>query len=113
MTAGSVVVTSIIQSNNENKMRPTVLLKQIPPYNDWLVCPVSSKTHNLVPGLDLLIKEEDEDFKTMSLQAPSIIRIGKLQAIPEKTIRAEIGRVTDRTYTTMIEQLVTWLKKDQ
>ncbi|MCZ2460614.1 MAG: type II toxin-antitoxin system PemK/MazF family toxin [Chitinophagales bacterium] len=44
MKAGDIVLTKIPQ-DNQQKIRPVLILKVLPKYNDYLVCAVSSQLH--------------------------------------------------------------------
>lgn len=109
MGPGSVVLTSVLQSDGKIKSRPAVVLKEIAPFGDWLICPVSSQLRQFLPGVDLLIDELHPDYSNMRLVMPSIIRVCKLQATPAFMIKAEIGKISTATYDLLIKQLKDWL----
>ena len=58
MEEGSVVRVSLIESDNKTRSRPALLLKKVPPHNDWLLCVISGKLHNEVKGLDVIIDKQ-------------------------------------------------------
>ena len=41
MNEGDVVLTPLPQANGLVKLRPAILLRQMPSFGDWLVCGVS------------------------------------------------------------------------
>ena len=45
MNEADLVFTPLPQANGLVKLRPAVLLRQMPGYGDWLVCGVSSQLH--------------------------------------------------------------------
>jgi len=51
--AGQVVVFRFPQTDlEEGKLRPALLLSKLPGnYDDWLICMISSQTHQSITGL--------------------------------------------------------------
>jgi mRNA interferase MazF len=43
MNEGDVIISRMPQANGQTKPRPAILLRQMPPFGDWLTCGVSSK----------------------------------------------------------------------
>ena len=69
----------------QGKLRPALLLGRLPgPYDDWLVCMVSSQTQHYVQGFDEIIQTDDLDFASSGLKTPSVIRIARL-AVRERS----------------------------
>ncbi len=46
---GSICLISIPQADGKQKIRPVLLLKQFPPFNDYLVCGISTQIQQLLP----------------------------------------------------------------
>ena len=46
MKVGDVCLTAIPQANGKEKLRPVMLMSQLPGFGDWLVCGISS--HRIV-----------------------------------------------------------------
>src|SRR3972149_1772211 len=78
--AGQVVVFRFPQTDlDEGKLRPALLLGKLPgEYDDWLICMISSQTHQYIAGFDELIQESEDDFGESGLKVPSVIRVGRL-----------------------------------
>jgi mRNA interferase MazF len=76
MKEGDVVLTPVPHSDGSIKNRPAILLREFPPYNDFLVCGVSTQLHQEVQGLDEVISISDPDFGSSSLKSESLIRLG-------------------------------------
>ena len=55
MNEGDVVLTPIPQADGLIKNRPVILLRQLPPFKDFLVCGVSTQLEKEVKGFDDLI----------------------------------------------------------
>ena len=43
MTGGDVALTPLPQADGRTKPRPAILLRQMPPFGDWLICSVSTQ----------------------------------------------------------------------
>jgi mRNA interferase MazF len=60
----------------EGKLRPALLISEAPgPYDDWLICMISSQLHQQIEGFDELIEEGDSDFQQSGLKKTSVMRI--------------------------------------
>ena len=55
MQEADVVLTPIPQADGTTKNRPAILLRELPPYRDFLVCGVSTQLNQQVPGFDDII----------------------------------------------------------
>jgi len=88
---GEVILTPIAQADGQVKNRPAVVLRELPPYRDLLICGVSTQVQHLVPGFDELITSRDGDFTASGLMADSVIRLGFLAVVPRKAVAGSIG----------------------
>ena len=61
--AGQVVVFRFSQTVlEEGKLRPALLLGKLPGnYDDWLICMISSQTHQFIEGFDEIVKELEKE----------------------------------------------------
>lgn len=109
MKSGDVVITSIIQADGKIKNRPTIILCQMPPYNDFLVCGVSTQLHQYVTGFDELIAPTDSDFASSKLLAKSIIRLVFLTVVPDKDIVGVIGSIAPDRHKRLLNTLGNYL----
>ncbi len=109
MKVGDIALAELQQSNRQFKLRPVLLLSSFPPFDDWLICGISSKIRHEVHGLDSLINLDDEDFADSGLQVPSIIRTGFLATLPTKDFPGIIGKISKSRYQTVINNLITQL----
>lgn len=62
MKEGDVVLTPLPQADGQIKNRPVIILREMPPYGDFLVCAVSTQLHHEVTGFDDPIRADDADF---------------------------------------------------
>lgn len=73
MMEGDVALARLPQANGTTKPRPVLLLRQLPPFNDWLVCGISSQLQQRVPNFDDVVDTGDLDFATTGLKVASLI----------------------------------------
>jgi len=60
---------------DEIKLRPAILLKELPnAYDDWFLCMITTKLHQEIRDLDIIISESDEDYRESGLKQISLIR---------------------------------------
>lgn len=81
----------------------------MPPFGDWLVCGITTKLQNMVDQFDLLLNENDKDFKETGLVMTSLVRLGFLAVIPEKVIEGTIGSISSENYTRLLKNLIVHL----
>ena len=49
---GDIALASLPQADGLIKQRPALLLRQMPPFGDWLVCGISTQLRQRVADLD-------------------------------------------------------------
>jgi mRNA interferase MazF len=106
---GDVVYTNFPQSNSEVKFRPAIILKIIPPFQDILVCGVTTRVRHYIPELDEVITSRDEDFVSSGLQKDSMIRLGNLITFSEKHIQGPIGQISQTRLACLQRRLADFL----
>ena len=112
MSEGDIVKAALNQIDGKIKFRPVLLLKKMPPYGDWLVCGITSQLQNKVENFDLMLSEDDPDFKETGLVRTSLIRPGFMAVIPENVIEGTIGKISDLKYNVLINIIIKHLKKE-
>ena len=83
MKEGDVVLTPIPQADGLIKNRPVILLRELPPYKDFLVCGISIQLDKEVKGFDELISQADDDFESTGLRTAHW-RMGFLAVLPRR-----------------------------
>jgi mRNA interferase MazF len=91
MKSGSIILARIQQSDGRMKARPTVILQEMPPFSDLLVCAVSSQLRHVCQGFDEIIDSSDSDFTASGLKVSSLIRLGLVATIPRSAVLGELG----------------------
>ena len=110
MKPGDAVRWAFVQGDGQRKFRPAIVLGEVPPYKDWLVCAVSAQGQREVKGLDLLIDEQHADFEPMGLRTSSLIRVAQLTTLPDKAIQGAVGQISPPTLELLKARLREWLK---
>jgi len=111
--AGQVVLFRFPQTDiEEGKLRPALLLARLPgPYEDWLICMISSQFHQYIPDFDELVQESDADFAESGLKVPSVIRIGRLAVVADEILLGAIGQISMDRLERIKKRLAEWLVK--
>ncbi|MEO8616233.1 MAG: transcriptional regulator [Luteolibacter sp.] len=77
------------------KPRPVLLLRQMPPFYDYLVCALSSKLHHECPGFDEVITFSDDEFPDSGSKVASLIRLGMRTTLSHSAILGKLGTVSE------------------
>jgi len=111
MREGDIVLTPVPQANGQIKNRPALFLREMPPFNDVLVCGVSTQLQQQVAGFDEIIKQQDADFASSGLVADSLFRLGFLALIPRNKLLGSIGSVATVRHKRLLKNLSDYLIK--
>ncbi len=93
MQEGDIALIVMPQPDGTKKLRPVLLIKKVPPFNDWTVCAISSQLQQEVKGLDWVINKTDPGFQATGLKDASLIRLGVLATISTTVIPGTIGKI--------------------
>ena len=102
---GDVVLAALTQANGQYKLRPVLLLRQMPGYGDFLTCGFSSQLNQLVPGFGELLQPDPAN----GLRVVSVIRLEFLHLLPSGRIQGYMGRVPDLVLNTLRQRLADYL----
>lgn len=111
MKEGDVVLTPVPQADGAIKNRPAIILREMPPYRDYLVCGVSTQLHQMVKDFDEIISPSDDDFAASGLKSESLIRLGFLAILPRNRIIGSIGSISAERHKRLLEALSSYLVK--
>ena len=109
MKEGEVILTPIPQADGKVKNRPALILREMPRYKDFLVCGISTQTHQYVGNFDEFISPGDADFKSSGLISESVIRLGFLAVLPRKSVAGSIGRISPERHRRLLKNLSEFL----
>jgi mRNA interferase MazF len=112
MRESDIVLAPLPQSDGQVKPRPVVVLRQMPPFADWLVCGVSTQLQQQVVGLDEIIEPADADFTSSGLKAGSLIRLGFLTVLPTSRFLGVIGSISRARHHRLLPSLCRHLNPD-
>lgn len=113
MQEGDVILTPIPQADGTVKHRPAIVLREMPPYRDVLVCGISTQLHHCVNGFDEIISPNDPDFVASGLLSESLIRLGFLAVLPRKSVPGTIGAISSERHRRLLKRLSDYLIKNQ
>lgn len=110
MKEGDVLLTPLRQGDGTLKDRPALFLKRMPPFQDFLVCGLSTQIQQAVPDFDETIDLADADFRTSGLKAASLIRLGYLAVLPRSEFKGRIGSVSTSRRKRLLARLSEFLR---
>jgi PemK-like, MazF-like toxin of type II toxin-antitoxin system len=92
---GDVVLIALPQAGSATpKLRPALLLADLPgPYQNLLICGISTQIQQLQANWDELMQASDLDYPSSGLHRPSAIRLSYLYAADPNEIAGVIGRI--------------------
>lgn len=105
MKQGDIVLTPLPQADGQIKNRPALFLRVMPPFNDALVCGISTQLHQRVSGFDEIIVRQDKDFVLSGLVTDSLIRLGFLAVIPNNKLIGSIGSISPERHKRLLKKL--------
>lgn len=111
MKEADIVIAVFPQSDGSLKRRPALILREMPPFRDFLICGISSQIRQRVEDFDEIISPADADFKTSGLEVESIIRLGFLLVLPRNQIIGSIGSVSEERHKHLLKNLSDYLIK--
>jgi mRNA interferase MazF len=109
MNEGDVILTPIPQANHITKNRPALILREMPAFQDLLVCGISTQIHQAVAGFDEVIARTDADFAESGLVVDSVVRLGFLAVLPRRRIAGAIGKVSAERHKRLLKRLSSYL----
>lgn len=109
MKEGDVVLTPLQQADGLLKNRSALVLRELPPFGDLLLCGISTRVHLATPELDEVISANDSDFPASGLIAQSVIRLGFLAVLPRKKIIGAIGAIAQDRHHRLLDNLSKYL----
>lgn len=107
MNPGDVVLISLPQiAGGPPKLRPALVLSLLPsPFQNVLLCGISTQTHALVPDWDELVRTSDPDYSASGLHRESAIRLSYLYAADTAEISGTIGQVAAERLERLLRRL--------
>lgn len=109
---GQIILFRFPQADQvSGKLRPALVIRKLPgPYNDWLICMISSQISQLIPEFDEILSEEDTDFEHSGLKESSVIRISRLAVVDRSVLLGAVGEIDTQRLTRIKHRLSNWIK---
>ena len=109
--SGQIVLFRFPRTNLSNgKLRPALLLGKVPgPFDDWLICMISSQIHQYVADFDDIVREGDSDFSQSGLKVTSVIRVGRLAVVDGQLLVGAIGEISEERLRRIKQRLSEWI----
>ena len=93
------------------KLRPVVLIAPTPgPYDDWLVCMMSTQVRQAVESFDELIDQNAEDFHRSGLKVASVVRLSRLAVVSADSLVGAIGEISPQRLERIRQKLLGWIR---
>lgn len=108
--AGQLVLTPFPYTDLSGaKLRPVLMLRQSPRFDDWLVCMVSSRIDQAEADFDEVLRPGDDDFTASGLKAPSVLRLSRLAVLEGSLLVGSIGTIADARLERVRQRLAQWI----
>jgi len=108
---GQIILFNFPSSDNSDaKLRPALVIRKIPgPYDDWLICMISSQLAQQVLNFDEVVDPGASDWKRSGLKVSSVIRITRVAVAHESILLGTIGEVDMNRLDRIKQKLANWL----
>src|SRR5919199_6266455 len=109
MKEGDLIIVPMPQADGVVKNRPAIILREMPPFRDVLVCGVSTQLRQAAKDFDEVISPSDSDFASSGLKEESLIRLGFLVVVPRNKIAGSIGSISPERHKRLLQRLSEYL----
>lgn len=111
MKDGDISIHKVVQPDGSFKTRPVLLLKQMRPFGDWIVCAISTQLKQEVKDFDFIMEDKNASFKLTGLKSSSLVRLGFINTIDKKSIPGTIGQIPENIIKSLQQRLANQLLK--
>lgn len=109
MQESDIILIDFPQADGSSKVRPALILKRLPKYQDFLVCGISTQIHQFIKDFDEILNEEEGFFDKTGLHKTSIIRLFFLAVVSAESISGSIGKIPRGLHKKLLERLAMFL----
>lgn len=109
MKEGDILLAALRQSDGAVKDRPVLFLRKMPPFDDFLVCGISTQLQQSSP-IDEIIATNESDFRSSGLKAASLVRLGFLAVLPRTEFKGRIGSISAARHQRLLTTLADYLR---
>jgi mRNA interferase MazF len=110
MKEGDVLLAALPRADGALKDRPALLLCRMPPFDDFLVCGITTQLQQAAPELDERITPAEPDYRTSGLKSASLIRLGVLAVLPRSRFKGRIGSISAARRIRLLNKLSDFLR---
>lgn len=112
MTPGDIVLIGLPQFGvGSPKLRPALVIAILPgPYQNLLLCGISTQLHQIQPNWDETVQPSDSDFVASGLHQASGVRLSYLYAADPNEVTGVIGRLDATRVARLRQRLADHLK---
>jgi mRNA interferase MazF len=110
MKEGDIVLAAVPQADGAMKERPVLLLRRMPPFDDFLVCGISTQLQQAAAELDEQITPSEPDYRTSGLKSASLIRLGFLAVLPRAKLKGRLGSISNARIIRLLNRLSDFLR---
>ena len=112
MKPGEVVLIRLQTTAGAAKLRPALVLSTLPgPFQNVLICGISTQLNDLQPDWDELVEPSDADFVSSGVHKVSAIRLSYLYAAASREIAGTIGIVDPKRLSRLLTRLASRLAR--
>lgn len=108
---GQIALMDLAQTDlAPGKRRPVLIVAQVPgPYDDWLVCMLSTQLQQAIPTFDEVIDRDSKDFSASGLRIESVVRVARLAVVSSDLLVGALGSVSDERLKRVRNTLAAWM----
>ncbi len=109
---GQIVLFRFPQTDQSTgKVRPALVLRKLPgPYDDWIICMISSQLSQQVKELDEVINQDDTDYGDSGLKTARIIRVSLLAVVEKSILLVSIGEISSNRLSRVKTAISYWIQ---
>jgi mRNA interferase MazF len=112
MNPGDVVVAHLPTSQGSLKLRPVLILADLPgQFGDMLVCGISTRLHLFAPDWDERLEPTSLDYRSSGLKFPSIIRLSYLGILSPPQVPGSLGTISSERLERLRQRLADHLQQ--
>jgi len=112
--AGQVAILRFPRADlSLGKPRPVLLITPAPgPYEDWLVCMISTQLQQAIERFDEVVSQDQPDFPLSGLKAPSVIRVTRLAVVAADSFDGAVGQIGPERLQRIRHKIAAWVQGD-
>ena len=105
MKESDIGLVALPQEDGQIKLRPVLLLKKLPGFDDFLVCGISTQLRLEQKGLDEILSPDPQN----RLKQTSLVRLTYIHTLSFQTIRGKVGEIPPALHMELLKRLATFL----